>query len=435
MKRDTLFGLLLGIAALLAVACGGDSHEAVVTGKPRLSAIEPITVPAGKPIVIGLSLPLTGPDRTRGEENLAAVLASIELWKEQNGDTIAGHPIHVAVEDDGCTDPLVAGDAAKRLLSMEGLVAVVGPQCSSGATAAIPLFANAGIVSISGSTTQSSLTAMTSDGYFFRTAYRNDLEGALAGLFVSTELGAKVAVVVDDGEAYGLDLADAAASVMKKHGVDVKRLSINRGVIDFGPTVREVLRESPEFVGFAGFNPEAALFYRQLRDAGYTGIFGAGDGAATSDFTDSLGALAEGVHFAACQPLLPDDFVAAFKRQTGRAPAASAFVAHYADAVHLLLHAIDDVVKSIEDGSLTVDTGALRAAIRGTRLPDGISGAVAFDARGDRVRKPGDSTERLIEETGTGEPTGVFESLGLVPCQVQDGRFVNLFGPGAGTRR
>ena len=29
----------------------------------------------------------------------------------------------------------------------------------------------------------------------------------------------------------------------------------------------------------------------------------------------------------------------------------------------------------------------------------------------------------------------VFVDLGLVPCQVQDGKLVNLFGPGAGEAR
>jgi len=62
--------------------------------------------------------------------------------------------------------------------------------------------------------------------------------------------------------------------------VEVRRETIQRGAVDFSTWPGD-RRRQPGFVGFDGFNPEAALFYRQLRDAGYRGLFGGGDAAAS----------------------------------------------------------------------------------------------------------------------------------------------------------
>jgi hypothetical protein len=51
-------------------------------------------------------------------------------------------------------------------------------------------------------------------------------------------------------------------------------------------------------------------------------------------------------------------------------------------------------------------------------VPPGVSDLSGFV---DKAVKAGD--------------TDVFVELGLVPCQVQDGKLVNLIGPGAGTLR
>jgi ABC-type branched-subunit amino acid transport system substrate-binding protein len=189
-------------------------------------------------------------------------------------------------------------------------------------------------------------------------------------------------------------------------------------------------------VGFAGFDPEAALLYRQLRDAGYTGLFGAGDAASGPPFIDPVGAkAAEGVLFSGCSLALPQDFVADFRNLHGRAPQDSAFVAQYADAATILLDAVAQVAVEDAGGSLAIDPAALRDAVRATHLTDGISGSVAFDQNGDRVPPGVSNLSDFVGNAITSGDVNVFLQLGLVPCQVQDGKLVNLIGPGAGTLR
>ena len=180
--------------------------------------------------------------------------------------------------------------------------------------------------------------------FFFRTVYRNDLEGLLAGLFASFELQAEKGWLIDDGEPYGQDLADAADQVATgERGADRagERAPRHSGL---QPVTARIAQDNPDFVGFAGFTREAALLYRQLRDAGYTGIFGSVDAAASvPGFVQPVGPEAEGVLFAGCSLTLPQDFVADFSQLHGHEPEASAFVAQYADAATILLDAVAKV--------------------------------------------------------------------------------------------
>ncbi|HSB86860.1 MAG TPA: branched-chain amino acid ABC transporter substrate-binding protein, partial [Ilumatobacteraceae bacterium] len=268
-------------------------------------------------------------------------------------------------------------------------------------------------------------------GFFFRTVYRNDLEGALIGLFVISDLQARRGYLIDDAESYGQDLADSAQQIMEGNGVEVSRLSIERGTVDFRELVQQIHDDNPEFVGFMGFNPEAALLYRQLRDGGFEGVYGAGDAAATPEFVAAVGEAAEGTLFAGCVLTLTEDLAADFAAVRGRPPGESAFTAQQIDATTILLDAIAAVVDPQPDGSLVLDPRALRDAVSGTQVRDGASGSFAFDSSGDRVPPGGAPLSDVIDAALAGQNVSVFVDLGLVPCQVQDGRFVNLIGPGA----
>jgi len=433
--------LFLGLIALLFItaACGDEEEDVGISvGEPiERSPQTPIVIPAGEPIVIGVSTALTGgPVGMRGAEYRDAAVVAVERWKEANGDQIAGHDVEVVAEDDGCTETDITTAAARRLLERRGLVGVIGPQCSGGAATAMIIYAQMGIVAISGSATKTDLTAdQPDDGFFFRTAYRNDLEGAFAGAFAVQEIQAKTVYMIDDDEPFGIDLAVAAQRVMEAGGVEVVRESVAQGTVDFSELAARIAAQDPDLVGFAGFNPEAALFYQQLRDAGYDGLFGGTDAAVSqTGFVEPVGEAAEGALFTGCQYPLPDDFLADFLRLHGHEPQA-AWPGQYADAATVLLDAVNEVAVEQEDGSLVIEPESLRNAVRATHLENGITGALAFDSKGDRVPEPGDELQQLMDAASGFAAGEVFTLLGLIPCQVQDGELVPLGGPGAGEIR
>ena len=179
---------------------------------------------------------------------------------------------------------------------------MIGPQCNGGAAAVIPSDADAGVVVISGSATKTHLTLEQPEGrFFFRMAYRNDLEGALIGSFLIDQHNVQTVHVIDDSEPDGEDLADVVQDLLEENEVQVTRASVKQGDFDFSALAAAIADANPDFVGFAGYNPEAALLYRQLRDAGYTGMYGSVDAAASvGEFVEPLGKITEGVLFAGC---------------------------------------------------------------------------------------------------------------------------------------
>ena len=100
----------------------------------------------------------------------------------------------------------------------------------------------------------------------------------------------------------------------------------------------------------------------------------------------------------------------------------ASFVPQYADATRILLDALAVTASARSDGALVFDPGTLRATVAATTLRDGVSGAVLFDAAGDRtsviLRQGGPSTED--PET----LTLLVRSLGLTPCFIEDGAIV-----------
>ncbi len=381
--------IMLCIISALVIVCSACAAEEegkqvrgdVISRNPQTQ----ITILEGEPVVIGVSAALTGPIGPRGLELHDAVIVGVERWKAVNGEQIGGHDITVWTEDDGCYEAGCTSDAADQLLRLPGLVGVVGPECSSGAKEAISVYSDAGVVMISASATDSSLTiSQPQPGFFFRTVYNNSIEGDMQANYILSNLEGCTAWVIDDGESYGQDLADAAQGILENSNCQITRESIVNGTVDFSGLTARIADDNPDAVLFEGFNPEGALFYRQLRDAGYNGPFLSGDAVASiPNFVEPLGEQSEGVVFAGCLPPLSDELVEDYIEIVGHGPQ-TPFAAHAIDAVYILLDAVVEVTKQ-QGGALVIDPMEFREAVKNPQLKEGLSGTIAFDENGDRV--------------------------------------------------
>ena len=107
---------VIALPVAVVIACGSETKTDDLAGaSPRADATKPIVVAAGAPVVVGISMPLTGPSGTGGLEDSAATLVAVNRWKAKNGSLMHGHEIRVRAEDDGCTETDIAEQAAKRL--------------------------------------------------------------------------------------------------------------------------------------------------------------------------------------------------------------------------------------------------------------------------------------------------------------------------------
>ena len=267
---------------------------------------------------------------------------------------------------------------------------MIGPGCTTGAQAADSLYEEADIVHISPTVTRSELSAQQ-ERFFFRTAWRDDMQSRIQATYSRETVNASTAAIVDDGEPYGKSLADAFVSEFETMGGQiVSHERAERANVDLTSLAGRLASANPDVIVFEGLNPEAALLLKELNKASFQGTFIAPDAALNvRDFVMNAGDAANGAIVSA-GPVPDDAFNNRFRDRTQRVPA-TAFVLQTYDAVTLLLRAVDSVASTETDGSLVIDRGALADAIR-SRAYSGLTGTIRFDANGDRS---GESPEEL----------------------------------------
>lgn len=390
---------MFALCAVLFAACGDSATRTPApreTPKPPTAAI---VVPAGQPLIIGLSAALSGEQVGLGTDLVAAA----ELAVGQYGGTVQGHAIELTQKDDGCTDPQKAVDVAAQFIDMPALAGVIGPMCTLGAQAANRRYEAAGVVHISPSTTRGDLSEQ-GEQYFFRTVWRDDAQAAVQARYAREQLGASTAVVIGDGEPYGNGLAAAFVARFEADGGRViARPRIKRGTVDVAPVARQIVDVKPDVVVYEGFNPEGALLIKALDEGQYIGDFIGPDGLLSArDFLTNAGSAAEGaILTGGTAPAA--EFAATYVTLYQRPPT-TPFVLQAHDAVTALLKAIDTTAVAGADGALRIDRAALARALREQRFA-GLTGSITFDERGDR----------------RGETPA---ELGVAVYRVENGRFV-----------
>ena len=123
---------------------------------------------------IGLLLNFTGSPEASEDRKRAFDLAIQHI---NEGGGVLGIPVESVVAD-ATQDPSVAVVVARRLVEVEGVHALVGPNASS---AALPISQSIsgtlGIPTISPSATSPQLSDVEDSGYFFRTALSDAAQG------------------------------------------------------------------------------------------------------------------------------------------------------------------------------------------------------------------------------------------------------------------
>jgi branched-chain amino acid transport system substrate-binding protein len=375
--------LILALCAVLAfalfAACDGNGGSSQPTSTPTADTIVPIRIPAGEPVTIGLSIALSGDQQTIGEDLAHAAALAVEDF----GGALHGHPITISSRDDECTDPRKATEAAGIFTANPSLIGVVGPMCTAGAQAANPLYERSDVIHISPSATRNELSAQ-GEGHFFRIAWRDEVQAQVQARYAYETLGAMTASVVDDGEPYGVGLAEDFTDAYEALGGRiVAHDRVPQAGADYESIARETIEAGPAIVVYEGLNPGGALFAKALREGGFTGEFMGPDGLLSlRDFLPAAGpAGAEGAILTGGQ-VADTAFVERFTARAGRPPS-TPFVLQAHDAVTALLRAADAAGTVDDDGSLTFDRERLTETLRRSRFA-GLTGSSTFDENGDR---------------------------------------------------
>jgi branched-chain amino acid transport system substrate-binding protein len=365
-------------------------HSAASQSVARLLAAAALcgicTLADGEPVRIGFFMSITGRDASFGEASLEGATLAIDELNASGG--VLGRPLELAVEDDRS----LAGEsatAAKKLISRERVVALVG-ECSSARTLEAAAVAQAsGVPLVSPAATNPRVTQVGDE--IFRVCFVDPFQGRVLATFARRRLGlGRAALLVDASAPYSVGLAEYfSRTFVALGGRIVASQSYIGSEADFRAQLTAIRSAGPDTLFLPGYYVAAGLVARQARELGLKATLLGGDGFEAPQLLEIGGDALEGAyystHFAAeSTDRASRSFVEAFTRRYGNAPNGLAALTY--DAVRLVADAIARAG--------TADRGAVRLALSRTRGFAGATGVTTINALRDADKEAAIMTVR-----------------------------------------
>jgi branched-chain amino acid transport system substrate-binding protein len=291
---------------------------------------------------------------------------------------ILGKQVEVIAEDDVCKPEVATNTATK--LATAGVTVVVGHVCSGATKAALDIYKESKIVTMSGSATNPDLTQSGKYPNFFRTIASDDAQAKLEVDFALDTLKLKKIAVLHDKGDYGKGLAEFAKTFIEKSGKGEVVLfeGVTPGAVDYSSVVNKVKKSGAEAIIFGGYHPEASKIVSEMRKSKMKTVFISDDGVKDETFIKVAGKYAEGVYATGpmdtstnpMDKLVKEAYKKAYGEDVG------VFSINGYAATQALLNAIQKA------GSTDYD--AIVKALR-TEYVDTPLGKIKFDDRGDAI--------------------------------------------------
>ncbi len=368
--------------------------------------------PAGT-VRIYSSLPLSGSGGGDAQSVVNAIQMALAAHNGQAGGLkiayISLNDSSTKTGDDGRWDADREQANARQAAADPATVAYIGTYDSGSAKVSIPILNRTQVAMISPADTYPGLTrtsaALAGEPYvysplgpdhrnFCRVVATDDVQGVAGATYAQKQLAAKSVYVLDDTELYGHGIATIFTAKAKDLGLQISGAGqILKGAASFGDVASNVVKANPDLVYFGGIaENNAAQLLKDLRAAGFKGIFMGPDGITDQAFTGAVGSN-PGRVVATLVGLPPDkltgagakwyaDYKSRYKGEPGP------YAQYGYESMNAVLLAIDHAGKSAgrdnAQGSTAGDRTiaarqAVLAALRGERNVAGITGTWSFD--------------------------------------------------------
>jgi branched-chain amino acid transport system substrate-binding protein len=330
-------------------------------------------------ILIGEYSAMTGTTATFGQSTHRGLMMAVDEINAAGG--VLGKNIHLLTEDTQ-SRPEEAATAVTKLITRDGVKAVIGEVSSSRSLAAAPICQANGVPMVSNASTNPEVTKK--GDYVFRVCYIDPFQGEVMARFAHDRLGlSKVAILKDIKNDYSVGLAQYFEETFLKLGGEVVATqAYSEGDIDFKAQLTALKASEPEAVIVPGYYTEAALIVKQARELNMTMPFVGGDGWDSAKLVEIGGASMNNTYYSTAYSADdPDSVVQNFvhKYTTRYNDNPDAFAALGYDAGLILFDAIKRA------GS--TEGAKIRDALAATRDFRGVTGSITID--GDRnARKP-----------------------------------------------
>ncbi len=242
-------------------------------------------------VKIGVILGFTGPlESITPAMGSGAELAMAEVT--ESGALLDGATVTSVRGDSTCIDAGAATTAAERLITAEGVNAIMGADCS-GVTGAI--LSNValpnGTVMISPSATSPGLSTAEDNGLFFRTAPSDARQGVIITEILQDRGVSEVALTYTNND-YGKGLADAFQAAFEEAGGTVTISAAHEdGKADYSAEVGALASAGGEVLVVAGYVDQGGSgIIRSALDAGAFDTFYMPDGMVGAKLNENFGA-------------------------------------------------------------------------------------------------------------------------------------------------
>lgn len=359
-KRTAFVASLLTAAVLLLLLPGC---------KP---ADQPASQTADAVIKVGEFASLTGKEAAFGQSSHKGTQLAIDELNAAGG--VLGRKLQLVFEDNQSKQGESA-TIARKLISRDKIVALLGEVASGRSLEAAPIAQQYKVPQISPSSTNPKVTEM--GDYIFRVCFIDPFQGTVMAKFAKNTLKARsVAVLSDVAAPYSVGLAQFFKETFVADGGKVLiEQKYNSGDKDFKGQLTAIKAANPEAVFVPGYYTEVGLIVLQARQLGLNvPIFG-GDGWEAPELLQIGGKALEGCYYSTHYS--PEDkapaiqeFVSRFKAKfNGETPDAMAALGY--DSVMVLADAIKRAG--------TTESAKLRDALAATRDFVGVTGKTTMD--------------------------------------------------------
>ncbi|MCX6845884.1 MAG: ABC transporter substrate-binding protein [Verrucomicrobia bacterium] len=330
------------------------------------------TAVSGDTILIGEVASMSGGTAAWGKAQNEGVKMAVDEINAAGG--LLGKKVKLLTEDDQSKN----GEAAtvtKKLVSRDGVVAVIGEISSSKSLEMAPICQKAGIPMISPGSTNTKVTEVGDN--IFRVCFIDPFQGTVMAKFALSKGWKSMAVLTDVKEDYSVGLTQYFKEYFTKNGGTIPvEQSFSKGDKDFKSQLTAIKAAGVNAIFVPGYYAEVGLIAAQARELGIDVPLCGGDGWDDASLIKVAGNAIEGCFFSnhfSTEDSSPaiQGFVQKYQALKNEKP--STFVALGYDSAQLLFHAIKTAG--------TTEGAKVRDVLAATKDFPAITGNITLDAK------------------------------------------------------
>jgi branched-chain amino acid transport system substrate-binding protein len=376
--------------------------------------------PVSAELRLGALSPTTGDLQLYGNFTLNGIRLAVEEINAAGG--VLGAPIRLIVGDTQ-TNPQAGVDAAQRLVSIEGVHAMIGA-LASGVTIPVARSVSrvAGVAQISNASTSPVISTLDDNDFLFRTVPSDAYQGVALAQIAMDEGYRRLAVLHENND-YGLGLAQSFVAAYRERGGVVPQ------IVTFEPNVAayrgELLRASsgnPEALVLIAYPENGQTIIRQAIEGGFFEKFVFTDGLRSQDLVNNIGARFLNGTVGSVPRAMEDSQSAAYFRNAYEAKFGEFPPQPYMDTAYDAVY----LIALATQAAGSTERVAIRDHLRQVANPPGITvgpgewaRAVELLASGETVNYEGASGSVDFDENG--DVPGTFAHW-----RIEDGAIVDL---------